>query len=303
MEHLRLQFVRLCLPLLCLVLTWPALAAITLVDNGGRSVTLEQPARRILALAPHITENLFSIGAGDRIVGAVAHSDYPAQAQAIPRVGSYGQLNLEQVLALQPDLVIAWPGGNPPAQLERLRQFGIPVFESDPHSFAAIAANLRLYGELTGLQAQADTVASELESRVERLRLQHQDAAPVRVFYQLWHEPLMTVNHTLLVDQMLRLCGGENPFAARPEAVPQLGVESVLAVRPEVILTTTEEAPHDWIERWQRWPELPAVQHKLFYQLNADWMHRATLRALSGAEQLCLHLDDARLKLGRGKLY
>jgi iron complex transport system substrate-binding protein len=287
------------LQLFSLVLAMPAWASVTVTDNAGRSLTLEAPARRILALAPHITENLFSIGAGSRIVGAVAYSDYPVEAQAIPRVGSYGQLNLEQVLALQPDLVIAWPGGSPPAQLERLRQFGIPVFESDPHSFAAIAGNLRLYGELTGLQAQADTAAAELESRVAQLRLKQQNAAPVRVFYQLWHDPLMTVNRSLLVDQMLRLCGGENPFADRPEAVPQLGIESVLAVRPEVILTTTEEAPHDWIERWQRWPELPAVQYKLFYQLNADWMHRATLRALSGVEQLCLHLDDARHKLGR----
>lgn len=285
--------------LIWLLLVLPAQAAVTVIDNSGHSVTLEQPAQRILALAPHITENLFAMGAGDRIVGTVAFSDYPPRARAIPRVGSFGQLNLEQVLALQPDLVVAWPGGNPPAQLARLRQFGIAVFESDPRSFAAIAANLRLYGQLTGLQVDADAAALALEQRVDRLRVRYQGAAPVRVFYQLWHEPLMTVNRTLLVDQMLHLCGGENPFADRPEAVPQLGVESVLAVRPEVIITTTEEAPHDWIARWQRWPELPAVSNNLFYQLNADWMHRATSRALSGAEQLCAHLDDARHKLGR----
>ncbi|UTW13984.1 cobalamin-binding protein [Marinobacterium rhizophilum] len=299
MKFLRLVFVVLPWLLGCLALAGPGYAAVSVTDNSGRNVTLQQPARRILALAPHITENLFSIGAGDRIVGAVAFSDYPPQAREIERVGSFGQLNLEQVLALQPDLVIAWPGGSPPAQLERLRQLGMPVFESDPHSFAMIASNLRLYGQLTGLQAGADAAAFALEQRVERLRERHAAAIPLRVFYQLWHEPLMTVNRSLLVDQMLRLCGGENPFADRPESVPQLGVESVLAVRPEVILTTTEEAPRDWIERWQRWPELPAVQHNLFYQLNADWMHRATLRALLGAEQLCAHLDDARVKLGR----
>ncbi len=299
MGTLRLLCARLSRVLLCLSLAAPAQAAVTVTDNSGHSVTLTQPARRIIALAPHITENLFSIGAGDRVVGTVAFSDYPPQALAIPQVGRFGQLSLEQVLALQPDLVVAWPGGNPPAQLERLRQLNIPVFESDPRSFAMIAANLRLYGQLLGLQADADLVANALEQRLEQLRLRYSAQTPLRVFYQLWHEPLMTVNHSLLVDQMLRLCGGENPFSDRPEAVPQLGVESVLAVRPQVILTTTEEAPDDWIERWQRWPELPAVQHRLFYQLNADWMHRATLRALQGAEQLCVHLDDARAKLGR----
>ncbi len=285
--------------LFCLLLVLPVQASITVTDNAGRSLTLQQPARRILALAPHITENLFSIGAGEYIVGTVSYSDYPPQALDVQRIGSFDQLSLEQVLALQPDLAIAWPGGNPPAQLERLRQFGIPVFESDPRSFAAIADNLRLFGQLTGLDERADSVASGLEQRLAALQARYAAANPVRVFYQLWHEPLMTVNHTQLVDRMLRLCGGQNPFTDRPEAVPQLSIESVLAVQPEVILTTTEEAPDDWIERWQRWPELPAVRQHLFYQLNADWMHRATLRSVSGAEQLCEYLDDARDKLGR----
>jgi iron complex transport system substrate-binding protein len=286
------------LQLFCLVLATPAWASVTVTDNAGRSLTLEAPARRILALAPHITENLFSIGAGERILGTVDYSDYPPAALDIPRIGSFDQLNLEQVLALEPDLVIAWSGGNSPAQLDRLRQLGMRVFESDPHSFAAIAANLRIYGQLTGLEEASNQVASNLEQRVEALRIRYQGAASLRVFYQLWHEPLMTINRTLLVDQMLRLCGAQNPFADRPEPVPQLSIESVLAVRPQVILGTTEEVPDDWIERWQRWPELPAVRQHLFYQLNADWMHRATLRALSGAEQLCTYLDDARRRLG-----
>ncbi|MFC6669474.1 cobalamin-binding protein [Marinobacterium aestuariivivens] len=285
--------------LLWLIFALPVTAAIQLVDDAGHRVELAQPARRILALAPHITENLFSIGAGPRIVGTVSYSDYPPQAQSIQRIGDYQRLSLEQALALEPDLVIAWPPGNDPVQLERLRQFGIPVFESDPQSFAGIAAQLRLFGRLTGLERNAEAVASELEQRVSRLQSGYRDAAPVRVFYQLWHEPLMTVNASQLVDRMLRICGGANPFADRPEVAPQLSVEAVLAASPEVILSTTEEAPDDWIERWQRWPQLPAVRHRLFYQLEADWMHRATLRAVSGAEQLCLYLDDARRRLGR----
>jgi len=284
--------------LYCLLLALPALAQIEVVDDGGHRVRLEAPAQRILSLAPHVTENLFSIGAGGRIVGTVSYSDYPPEALAIPRIGNYERLSLEQALSLAPDLVIAWPPGNDPAQLERLRALGIPVVESDPNSFQELAAHLRLLGRLTGRDAAAERIASGLERRIEALAARYRDAAPVRVFYQLWHDPLMTINGSQFVDRMLTLCGGRNPFADRLEVAPRLGVEAVLAASPEVILATTEEAPADWKERWRRWPELPAVRRDLFYQLEADWVHRATLRAADGAEQLCGYLDDARVKLG-----
>ncbi|GGO82912.1 cobalamin-binding protein [Marinobacterium nitratireducens] len=281
-----------------LLLSLPALAQIAVVDDSGRTIVLEAPAQRILALAPHVTENLFSIGAGDLVVGTVSYSDYPPEALAIPRIGNYERLSLEQALALEPDLAIAWPPGNDAVQLQRLRDFGIPVFESDPNSFATIAGELRRLGRLTGRDQAAGQVAKELEAGVEKLAVRHRNAPPLRVFYQLWHEPLMTVNGSQLVDRMLQLCGGVNPFAGRPEAAPGLGVEAVLAASPDVIVTTTEEAPANWRERWRRWPQLPAVQHDLFYQLEADWMHRATVRALYGAQQLCRDLDDARARLG-----
>ncbi|NVK44137.1 MAG: cobalamin-binding protein [Oceanospirillaceae bacterium] len=289
-------FIKLC----GLLLSLPVLAGIEVTDDAGHSIRLESPARRILSLAPHVTENLFSIGAGELIVGTVSYSDYPPEALSIPRIGNYERISLEQALALAPDLVIAWPPGNDAVQLQRLRDFGIPVFESDPNSFDDIALHLRRLGRLTGRDETAERTARELEARVGTLAAQHRDAAPVRVFYQLWHEPLMTVNGSQLVGRMLRLCGGRNSFAEQSEVAPRLGVEAVLAAMPEVIVTTTEEAPADWRERWRRWPQLPAVQLDLFYQLEADWMHRATLRAVDGAEQLCRDLDDAREKLGYG---
>jgi len=267
-------------------------ADISVTDNKGRVIDIAQPARRVIALAPHITENLFAIGAGEYIKGVVSHSDYPAAALDIPVVGDSQSFNLEAIIALKPDLVVAWAGGNPTLPLQRLEQLGIPVYYSDPKVFTDIPYNLRALGQLLQ-RPEAETQAQLFEQRLATRQQRFSHGAKLRVFYQLWHQPLMTVNHRQMIDQVIRLCGGENPFAGHREVVPRLGVESVLLTDPQVILTGAN-APDDWMQQWQAWPELAASRYNQFYRLNEDLLYRPTLRLLEGAQQMCKALQRAR---------
>lgn len=276
-------------------------AAVSVVDDTGYRVTLPLPAQRVISLAPHITENLYAIGAGDKLVGAAAHSDYPAEARRLPLVGDFTRLNIERIIALQPDLVVAWQDGTSPGQIERLRQLGLQVFVESPDSFEEISRSLRRLGVLTGLEMQAAEVAAQLDARVAALRRRPDTGAPLRVFYLLWHQPLITANATQLIDHVITLCGGENPFAQRPEVAPRVNVEAVIAANPDVILAAVEQHDPHWVQQWQPWRQITAVEHGLLYSIDADLMHRATARAVDGAERVCTLLDQARHQLGGGR--
>lgn len=275
----------------CLV-TLVAEAGISVTDNHGRAIDIAQPARRVISLAPHITENLFAIGGGDYVIGVESHSDYPVGAQKIPVVGDSQGFNLEAIIALQPDLVVAWAGGNPHLLLQRLEQLGIPVYYSDPQVFSDIPDNLRALGQLLQLP-EAEYQAVQFEQRLKALRDRYSNRTRLRVFYQLWHQPLMTVNKGQMINQVLELCGGENPFAEHREAIPRLGIESVLQTDPQIILTG-ESVPDNWQQPWLAWPALSASRYDQFYRINEDLLHRPTLRLLDGAQQVCEAIQQAR---------
>ncbi|MDI3323224.1 cobalamin-binding protein [Pontibacterium granulatum] len=273
------------------------MSEVRVVDDLGRPLVLPQAAKRVISLAPHITENLYSVGAGDQIVAAVSYSDYPEAARALPRVGDFANLNIERILSLNPDLVIAWIDGSSAAQLERLEQLGIPVLRESPDSFAEIANSLRRLGTVTGNAHEAERVAADLEARVGHLRERFQEQTTLTVFYQLWHQPLITSNNSQLIDRIVRLCGGRNIFAERPEIAPRVNIEAVIAADPDVILSGVEKHDPQWRQYWQRWTQMKAVEHGFLFTTDADQIHRATLRALAGAEAVCEQFDQARQKL------
>jgi iron complex transport system substrate-binding protein len=278
-----------------LLLSLPLQAAVTVQDDAGRTVTLEQPARRIISLAPHVTEQLFAIGAGERIVGAVDYSDYPQQAKAIPRVGGYSRLDLERILALQPDLVVGWQSGNDARQLERLQQLGLAVYLSEPRHLDDIASNMERLGRLSGAEKQARAAAARFRQGIAALRAQHQNVARLRVFYQIWNRPLMTVNGEHLINDVITLCGGGNIFAAIDTLTPTVSEEAVLAANPQVIIASGMAAERpEWLDDWRRWPQLAAVKNKQLYVIPPDIIQRATPRLLQGAERICQLLDTAR---------
>jgi iron complex transport system substrate-binding protein len=265
-----------------------ALQALEVEDDSGNRLTLKAPARRIVSLAPHVTEQLFAIGAGERIVGAVDYSDYPEAAKQLPRVGGYSRLDLEQILALKPDLIVGWQSGNNSQQLEHLEALGLSVYRSEPRRLEDIASGMERLGILTGSEATATAQAVQFRQRVAHLRRAAQGRAPRTLFYQIWDRPLMTVNGEHLINEVITLCGGRNIFAALPVLTPKVSTEAVIAADPEVIIASGmgEERP-EWLDEWRKWPQLRAVKDERLYVINPNLIQRATPRLLDGVEQMC----------------
>lgn len=279
--------------LLLVTLVWSLQApALEVRDGSGRTIELAQPAARIVALAPDLVENLYAIGAGETLVGRIAHADYPAAARRAALVGDYQSFDAETILALRPDLVLAWQEGNPPERLRQLEALGLVVVRLSSLSIEAIPANLRLLGRLTGRDAEARRQAETFTHRLQQLAPAPGADRPL-LFYQLWPEPLLTVSDGTLIGQAIRFCGADNPFGARPELAPQLSVEAVIAAAPDLIVGT-DEAGEQWRARWLHWPGIPAVAQQRLVTLPADLLHRATPRFLDGLAALCDAVQAAR---------
>ncbi|MBZ9610896.1 cobalamin-binding protein [Rheinheimera maricola] len=258
------------------------------------SAAVQGAEQRIIALAPHITEMLYAIGAGDSVVGVSDYSDYPAQARALPSVASFAGINLEAILALKPNLVIAWRSGNPPADIKRLQHFGINVVFSDPITLDDIATELRLFGELTGHQIQADAEAARFSHQLQQLRTTYQHKTPLRVFFAMSTAPLSTVANKAWPQQMLTLCGADNPFATAKGDYPQVGIEQVVTAEPELIIQPLRTDTKPDLMYWHRFTVIPAVKHGRFLSVNADHLYRTTPRTLLGIQQLCQGIDSYR---------
>lgn len=283
------------LPWLLLLLAAAARGEVTVEDGAGRQVRLAAPARRIVSLAPHVTELLYAAGAGERLVGAVEYSDYPAAARALPRVGGYAQPDLEGIVALRPDLVVGWASGNPPAQTARLEALGLTLYYSEPRRLDAIPAELERLGRLAGSEAAADAAAAAFRARLDALRGRYAGRLPVPLFYQIWDRPLLTVGGVHIISDLIGLCGGVNVFGALAGLTPQLDREAVLAADPEAIIASgMGEARPEWLDEWRQWPQLLAVKRGNLFFIHPDLIQRHTPRLLDGAERLCGELEEAR---------
>ncbi|MDP3871548.1 MAG: cobalamin-binding protein [Methyloversatilis sp.] len=275
----------------------PARAAVSVTDDAGRSVALPAPAQRIVSLAPHVTELLYAAGAGGKLVGAVEYSDYPAAAQALPRVGSSSAVDIEAVVALKPDLVVVWQSSTRAAQYGQLDRLGIPVFVSEPRSLDDIPRTLELLGRLAGTSNDADAAALDFRTRRDRLAARYASRPPVGVFYQIWDRPPMTVNGQHLISAVMTLCGGRNVFAGLTILAPTVTEEAVLAAAPEVIVASgMADARPEWLDAWRRWRSLPAVARDNLYFIPPEQLQRNTPRVLDGAAKLCEQLEQARAK-------
>jgi iron complex transport system substrate-binding protein len=272
----------------------PALAEVSVLDATGARVALPAPARRVISLAPHATELLFAAGAGDRVVGVLAPADWPPEARRLPRVGDANAVNLEGILALKPDLVVTWPY-LPALHVGRLREMGIVVYVSEPRTPAAIADDIERLGVLTGRADAAAHAAAALRARISDQRDRYVGAERVRVFYEIWNQPMYTVGGSHLITAAIELCGGSNVFAAQTLPAPQVSVESVLAAAPSAIIAGTAAGVRPgWLDAWRAWPTLPAVVQDNLFVVDADLLHRAGPRFVDGIEQLCAALDTAR---------
>ena len=264
---------------------------------GFASVEAEE---RIISLAPHITELLFSVGAGNEVVGVMSFSNYPEAANSIPIIGSHDKLNYEQIISLQPTLAVGWQGGNSSDAMDRLRDLGIRVESYAPHTLEDVGESLRWIGEISGHKEEGEAAAQNYFNRLEALREMHLSHPGISVYYQIWHEPQMTVNGQHLITDVIQMCGGRNIFSDAIPLVPKVSMESILQRNPEVIVMAgvPGEQP-ERINRWQRWTALDAVQKDNLFVVHPDLLHRHSARILDGAEALCSALDIAKRRADR----
>jgi len=287
----------LIVPLIAVAL--PANASITVTDDTGAVVSLPAAAQRVISLAPHVTELLYAAGGASKMVGAVSYSDYPPEAKQLPRVGDNKSLDLERIVALKPDLIVVWRHGNAQRQLDRLRELHIPLFFSEPHRLDDVAVSLTRLGQLLGTSSVADAAAAAYRREIAQLRAQYAKRPAVNVFYQVWDQPLMTLNGEHMVSDVIELCGGRNVFAALQPLVPTVSTEAVLAANPEAIFTaapgaTRPDTALPQLGAWRAWPRLLAVANNNLFAIDGDLINRPAPRIVEGAAQMCADLELAR---------
>jgi iron complex transport system substrate-binding protein len=297
-----------CLIGLALLLLWaPACAGagVTVRDDYGQRLQLAKPAQRIVSLAPHLTELLFAAGAGSKVVGVSEYSDYPAAAKKLPRIASATRVDLEAVLALEPDLIVAWPQAATRRAIDRLEALGLPVYRSEPRALEASPVTIERFGVLAGEPAGAQKAADAFRRRAAQLTDRYARRDPVRVFYQVWNRPMVTINGEHLISRVINLCGGRNVFANLPLLAPEIDREAVLAADPEVIIASGSGEKGNtrpaWLDDWKTFPRLRAVRDDQLYAMPADLLQRHTPRILDGAERLCAILAQARTRRGAGR--
>ncbi|MGK0673871.1 MAG: cobalamin-binding protein [Halothiobacillaceae bacterium] len=250
---------------------------------------LDQPARRVVSLAPHLTEMLFAIGVTP--VGVVEYSDHPPAARGLPSIGPYHSPDFERLMLLHPDLVVAWKSGIAPALLERLRGLGLKVLLTRGQALEDIPRELRALGQLTGQVSAAEQAATTFERELDALTAQHAQARKLSGFYEIWSRPLITVSDAHFIGQAMARCGIRNIVGSAMGKTPTWSEEAVLRARPELLITS---APARDFDRWRRWKDLPAVQHDALIILPPDVLIRPGPRLIEGILALCAAADRHR---------
>jgi iron complex transport system substrate-binding protein len=270
-------------------------AELSVQDDSGHALSLATPATRVVSLAPHLTEMAFAVGGGAALKAVIRYSDYPPAARAVPVVGDAFGLDFEAIARLKPDLVLVWSSGLNERHKARLRSLGLTVYESEIRDAAAIARTLRRLGTLLGHADEAERAALRFERDWQSLRERHAGKPPVRVFWQLWDEPLMTVNREHLIGEAIAACGGINVFGALPLLTPAVSWEAAVAADPQLIASSGRpDDAEGSVAGWQRFSQVSAVRDKRFAHLDGDLIGRMGPRFVAGAAALCDAIDAAR---------
>jgi len=254
-------------------------------------------AERIVTLAPHLAELVCTVGACNKLAGVVLYTDFPPEAKARPLVGDALHLNYEEIIALQPDLVLSWDGGTSPEVVQRLRQLGLRVEAVRIRNLRDIARALIQVGELAGTRTSARFAAKLFYLRLEQLRNAYWKRPRLQVMYQIESDPVYTITERSPINEAIKLCGGDNVFAALPQIAPTVGLEALLAANPEVVVFARQDNTAKIREFWARWPQARAQQRGTLYEVDAALLTRQSPRMLDGVEQLCRIFDQARAAL------
>lgn len=267
---------------------------ITVIDDENRQVTILSEAKRVISLSPHATELLFAAGATDQVIATVSYSDYPEQAKKIQRIGSNQKLDFESIITLKPDLIIAWKSGVSDDQLKHLKQLGLTLFYSEPKLFDDVAKNIINFGKLLGTGDIAEIKARQFLISLKQLQEKYQNRSVVDVFYQVWNQPLMTINGDHMINSVIEFCGGRNIFKNLAIRAPRVNIESVLVKNPDAIIIGISQGREDWVYEWSKWKDLKAVKNNHVFTVDADYIVRQGTRVLKGIASVCDSLESVR---------
>lgn len=272
-----------------------------MIDDAAQVVELSAPAKRIISLSPHITELFFAAGAGEKLVGVVEYSDFPDAAKSIERIGNHSSIDLERISLLKPDLIVAWESGNPKAAIEKIKKLGYPLFLSEPRFLEDIASSMQRFATLAGTEKIANKAVEQFNQDYRKIKKKYSSNNTVSVFYEIWYQPMMTVNGQHIISEVIEICGGKNIFAKLNNLAPHISVESVIAANPQVIIAGNNigERLYDW----NRWSNLSAVKLKNLFHVEWDYINRHSPRILKGVEEVCEAFNVARenIEISRSK--
>jgi iron complex transport system substrate-binding protein len=261
---------------------------LTLTDDTGQRVTLPHVPQRIVSLAPGATEMLFAAGAGERLVATVNFSDEPAAAKLVPRIGDVTAVDMERLVALRPDIVVAWPGGANPAQLQRIAELGIPIYRHQVNRLADLPGSLRRLGALAANGAVADQAAHALEAELARIARAYSGGKHPTVLLEVWNHPIYTVGGTHLMSDALTLCGARNVFGDLRELGPVVDIEAVIARNPDIIVVAAPPGEGArWLAEWRRFGSLAAVRDGRLIPFEDQRLSRLGPSVVTATEALC----------------
>jgi ABC-type Fe3+-hydroxamate transport system substrate-binding protein len=289
------------LALLILLLgTAPAIAApVSAVDDQGRKLTLARPARRIVSLAPNVTEMLFAVGAGPRVVGVTQFCDFPEAAKEKPKIGNFSNPDLEAVAAARPDLVVA-AHGNSLDGIAALRRLGLSVFVTHPRTTTGVIRNMETLGRLAGQERPARRVAAELRGRLARLERRLAGRSRRRALIVIWPDPLTVVGGLSYLNDAIRCAGGVNGAEAIREAYPKVDPERLITLAPEALIYPgADTARLASLARRPGVAETPAGRAKRVHAVTADWLLRAGPRLVAGIEEMARRLHPEAFRASR----
>lgn len=274
----------------------PLVAPLGLIDDRGRSIRLDLFANRIVSLSPSITELVFSAGAGSKLVGASRYSNYPDEAQSVPDIGDASGLDFERILALKPDLVIAWRSGNSGVDIGKLEKLGLTVFAAEAARLEDIPRLLRAVGTLAGTYAQAESAAGAYEEELQQIKRRYGTRNKISVFQLIWDQPLMTVNARHMASDIINICGGVNVFASTPSLTQVVSEEDLLMADPDAIVTSVslKLGDTDAHARRRRFSQISAVRNNHIFFVQPDLINRQTVRTLGAVKAVCAQLESVR---------
>ena len=263
--------------------------AATYVDALGRTVTLDAPPKRIIAMAPSLTEILYYLGLGDYVVGVTEFSYYPPEAAQKAKIGTYVNLNVERIVTLHPDLVLGTADGNKEGVVKLLELASIPVYIVNPRNVKDVARTIQAVGEVCGAGIKAGELSAQLNRRVNYISEKIASLKRPLVFLQINLKPIMTVNKDTFHNDIIRLAGGENLARDEPITYPRINIEEVIRRKPDIIVISSMERGGEF-ERarksWLKWPSIPAVKNGKIYLINSDLMDRPSPRIVEGLETM-----------------